>query len=358
MIEPDASDHSPTKRVLSLGAGVQSTAILLLIARGALPPIDAAIFSDTGWEPPAVYDHLDKIDDRIAKPAGIPILRVTSGNIRNDALDPEKRFATMPLYVLGPCQRCEGSGTEDEAEWGAWDEAEDNYITFPAYAGKCRKCEGTGKQAGMAHRQCTAEYKVKPIKRAVRELLGYPHPTPVPKGVYVEQWIGISTDEAHRVHESDVLYARHRYPLLELGMSRADCIRYLTELGWGETPKSACVGCPFHGNAMWRKMKRDDPADFADAVAFDASIRKGSARATAAGQELRGEMFLHRSRLPLDVAPIERVTTAEWKSQQGDLFADLMDPLAFEAMYEEDDLPGCSPFACRADSIVLGDDAA
>jgi len=311
------SDTKPAKRVLSLGAGVQSTALLLLVARGKLPPIDAAIFSDTGWEPAAVYAHLDRIDTEIAQHAGIPILRVSSGNIRDDALDPAHRFASMPMYVLNK------NGTP-----------------------------------GMVRRQCTSEYKIKPIKAAVRKLLGCPHPTPVPKGVYVEQWVGISTDEAHRMHESDVNYSRNRYPLIELGMSRVDCIRYLTELGWGETPKSACVGCPFHGNAAWRKLRDTAPADFADAVAFDAAIRGGTAKANAEGKSLRGQMFLHRSRVPLGVAPIDRVTGHEWKSRQGDLLADLNDPLAFEGMYEEDDLPGCSPFACRTDSIILKEDGA
>ena len=47
-------------RCLSLGAGVQSTTMALMAAHGALTPMpDCAIFADTGWEPEAVYDHLD-----------------------------------------------------------------------------------------------------------------------------------------------------------------------------------------------------------------------------------------------------------------------------------------------------------
>jgi 3'-phosphoadenosine 5'-phosphosulfate sulfotransferase (PAPS reductase)/FAD synthetase len=47
-------------RVISLGAGVQSTTLLLLAHRGELPggPVDYAIFADTGWEPAGVYRHL------------------------------------------------------------------------------------------------------------------------------------------------------------------------------------------------------------------------------------------------------------------------------------------------------------
>lgn len=51
----------PTIRTLSLGAGVQSTTLLLLALEGALPKPDYAIFADTKWEPKRVYEHLDLI---------------------------------------------------------------------------------------------------------------------------------------------------------------------------------------------------------------------------------------------------------------------------------------------------------
>lgn len=35
-------------RILSLGAGVQSSTLALMIAAGGVAPIDAAIFADTG----------------------------------------------------------------------------------------------------------------------------------------------------------------------------------------------------------------------------------------------------------------------------------------------------------------------
>ncbi len=92
----------PALRILSLGAGVQSTTLLCLAADGTLPRLDAAVFADTQWEPAAVYRHLDRLEAEVAKPAGIPVLRVTSGHIRNDALNPAHRFASMPLHILNP----------------------------------------------------------------------------------------------------------------------------------------------------------------------------------------------------------------------------------------------------------------
>jgi hypothetical protein len=306
--------QSPALRVLSLGAGVQSTTLLLLAAEGRLPKLDAATFADTGWEPAGVYAHLDRLDREVAQPAGIPIYRVTRGNIRSDALDPEHRFASMPLFVKN----------QDGGD-------------------------------GMTRRQCSNEYKVVAIKAQVRQLLGYPHPRPVPRGVYVEQWIGISRDEIGRAKDSDVKYARNAFPLLDLdgaadgrgGWTRDDCLRYLRAAGWESTPKSACIGCPFHGNAQWRDMRDNRPEEWADAVDFDRQIRSGNARGNANGKPLLGEAYLHRSRLPLDRAPIDRVTAHEWSSRQADIFGAIAD-----AELEDGDPDGCSPWACRSGSAA------
>src|SRR3954453_22297778 len=77
----------PHLRFLSLGAGVQSTTVLLMALHGEFPDcLDCAIFADTGWEPTAVYEHLDWLEGR-AKDGGIPIHRVSAGNLRQDLLD-------------------------------------------------------------------------------------------------------------------------------------------------------------------------------------------------------------------------------------------------------------------------------
>ncbi|GGU13735.1 hypothetical protein [Streptomyces violascens] len=284
--------------------------MLALSAKGILPRVDYAIFADTGWEPRAVYTHLDRLEREIAEPAGIPVLRVTSGNIRKDALDPDHRFASMPLYILNQ----------------------------------------DGKP-GMTRRQCTGEYKIKPIKKKVRELLGFPYPARIPRGTFVEQWVGISTDEFHRAKDSDVQYMLNRHPLIDMGWSRSDCIRYLTSLGLADTPKSSCLGCPFHGNAQWRSIRDASPDEWADVVEFDAAIRKGNARANATGKRLLGEAFLHRSRVPLDQAPIDHVTAAEWAALQ----QELDDEAGLEEL-EDGVIDGCSPWACRGEVEPIQDD--
>jgi hypothetical protein len=285
---------TPTLSLLSLGAGVQSTVLTLMAADGALPGLDGAIFADTGWEPAAVYAHLFKLRD-VLHAAGIPLYLVSTGNLRQDAIDPEHRYASIPYFVRNP----DGSD-------------------------------------GMGRRQCTSEYKLAPINRKVRELLGAAAPDfrRVPRGRVAEQWIGFSTDEIDRVDDKSVRYVRKRYPLLELGMDRSACKRWLHSRGWTTVVKSACIGCPYHGNQQWRTLRDNHPTEWADAVAFDEAIRKGGAR----GLPLNGEAFLHRSRVPLAIAPIDRVTRAEWRDRQGDLFD----------LDEMGDPDGCSPYGCRS----------
>ncbi|WP_331738692.1 hypothetical protein [Embleya sp. NBC_00896] len=309
---PSQPATAPAARVLSLGAGRQSSTLLMLSAEGAIPKYDWAVFADTGWETKQVYKHLDELEAKIARPANIPIHRVNVGNIRHDALDPKHRFASMPLHVLNR--------------------------------------DGT---AGMIRRQCTSEYKLKPIKANVRLNLGAPVSPEgrvgrVPRGRYVLQSIGISTDEFTRAKPSGVQYAVNVFPLLDLGMSAEDCVRFLQTRGWGATPRSACVGCPFHGNATWRDMRDNRPDDWADAVAFDHAIRAGNARGNENGKQLLGQAFLHRSLMPLDEAPLDGPAPHRPRRHRATPPA----PEVPEEELEEGDPDGCSPWGCRSGSPV------
>ncbi|WP_328463644.1 hypothetical protein OHA21_38500 [Actinoplanes sp. NBC_00393] len=105
----------------------------------------------------------------------------------------------------------------------------------------------------------------------------------------------------------------------------------MAEHGLADTPRSACLGCPFHTDLEWVKLRDEDPAGWADAVAFDAAIRHGSARANADGHPLRGRFFLHRQRVPLDEAVLRPRT-------------------------EEQQTPGCGPWSCPHPADVAAED--
>lgn len=305
---PPAStpDSGPALRCLSLGAGIQSSTVLLLACEGVIPRFDVALFADTGWEPRAVYENLVRLREHAAR-FGIPVRTVSAGNIRDDALDPAHRFVSMPLHVLNP----DGS-------------------------------------RGLARRQCTSEYKISPLKMAARELLGYPHPQRVPRGLYVEQAIGISTDEFTRAKDSGVQYLRNVFPLIELGWDRARCVDYLAERGFAGTVKSACLGCPFHGNAGWRWIRDHDPDGWDDAVAFDRAIRDGYPHATTQGSSCAGSTSCTAPCQPLDEVDLDPPVPARRHLRL--VTADSV------AVDEEDDPDGCSPWSCRSGAAVAGHD--
>ena len=82
-------------------------------------------------------------------------------------------------------------------------------------------------------RQCTTEFKINPIRKALR------------KYKPVIQWIGISLDEAHRMKPSRDDWIENRWPLIDLRMKRHDCLRWMQEKGYPQPPRSACVFCPY-----------------------------------------------------------------------------------------------------------------
>lgn len=251
-------------RVISLGAGVQSTTMALMAAAGEIGPMpDCAIFADTGWEPPAVYEHLARLKTMLP----FPVHTVSAGNIKDDVLAGYSaragRFAAIPWFTVNP----DGSH-------------------------------------GMGRRQCTAHYKLEPIRRKMREMLG----GKVRKGD-VEMWVGISTDEASRIKPSRVQYVVNRWPLIEIDFSRHRCTERLRGFDI-VAPKSACECCPFHSAAMWREVK-SRPDAWRDVVAADAAIRDGGS-----SRGLRGQQFMHRARVPIDEVDL---STAEERGQ-GNLF--------------------------------------
>jgi hypothetical protein len=248
---------------LSLGAGVQSSALLVMSCLGlhGCPRADVAIFADTQAEPQYVYDYLETLKD-FAAPHGIDVVVTTAGNLMRHTIDrhrsKRKRFACIP----------------------AWTET------------------STGK-AGPLRRQCTKDYKIVPIEKYVRMHLGYQPRQRVKE--HVRCMIGISTDEATRIKPSRTRWIENAWPLIDARMDRQDCRRLVVESGLPMPKKSACVFCPFHGNDEWRELRNNYPDEWEKAVEFDKGIRD----MTSSG--LLRPAFLHRSLMPLDEADIEPI---------------------------------------------------
>lgn len=278
--------------VLSLGGGVQSTTLALLALRGELPLPEAAVFADTGWEPPAVYANLAWLREQLGDRLPLHVVRKhhASGepaNIRDDTLAVVRaerlRVATMPIFVRGTRQA--NPSPLQAARRGA------GFVVLPLFAR-----DYTGKRS-VLRRQCTGEFKIAPIYAWLREFVARPRGLRRGQGPQVEMWIGVSAEEnPKRCKPSRLGWVHNRYPLRELGWTRARCEAWLWEHYRRRVTKSACIGCPYHNDPLWRDMKLHRPDEWAEAVAFDREIRHLPG--------VRGECYLHRSCVPLDVVDL------------------------------------------------------
>jgi len=236
--------------IISLGAGVQSSTLALMAAEGEIAPMpDCAIFADTGAEPKHVYDFLDYIESLVP----FPVHRVMQG----EGLEQQILNSVKGGRLHGP-----------------------PFFTESANGG------------GMLRRQCTSEFKITPVNRKTRELVGLKPRQRGPKEVAVSMWIGISMDESVRMKVNPIKWIENRWPLIEKDMYRYDCINWMRDHGYREPSKSACYFCPYHDNATWQNMKDHDPDSWARAVWMDELIRD-------AIPITNEKLYLHRSMQPL-----------------------------------------------------------
>lgn len=252
---------------LSLGAGVQSTTMLLMAIHGEITPKpEAAIFADTGWEPEAVYRHLEWLEG-VATKGGITIHRTSKGNLKEDLLHAVAGGETRVGRIGQPPFFVRNDAPEDPND---------------------------PDKGGMLRRKCTTEYKIGPIYKKIRELVGLRERERA-KGVKVIQWKGISWDEIERVKPERTPWMEARYPLIELKMTRDDCLKWMESHGYPRPPKSSCLGCPYHSNRMWSDLRKNSPLEWADTVVVDRAIRTGI-------PGVKGNSYMHRSMRPLDEA--------------------------------------------------------
>jgi hypothetical protein len=223
------SDDKITQ-VLSYGGGKQTFAMLVLIEQGKLPKPDLIIFADTGREIKETYEHMRDYALPLIERLGIPYYSVKR-EINGDTRD---------IYQYH------------------WDEE----IT-PIWP------------------TCTTEFKLRAINRKLQELLE------IKAGIHsVDSWIGITTDESHRNTPSINAYTRKTFPLLDLNLSRQNCIDLTIGAGYPEPPKSGCDICP---HKDWEKAYVEHPEWFEAALALEENAAKTrpETRLTQYGRSLR-----------------------------------------------------------------------
>lgn len=295
------------KVYLSLGAGVQSSTLALMAAAGEVTPMpEVAIFADTQAEPAGVYRWLDYLEAMLPFPLDV----VGKGNLE---------LAALKVHT--------------SKKGGAYLKTAIPFFTV----------DSKGKKGRIGQRTCTWDYKIQPIIRHVRGLVGpqamkgwrakhraslyewrlyrdnqkaiarakrekkrppaevaFPHMAwaAMQADALAEQWIGISTDEWTRAKPSRDPWIRTRHPLIERRMTRAACLEWMRSRGFPDPPRSACWFCPFRGNDEWRWLRDNEPENFARAVEFDRKARELRQSGVAPNQP-KSVVYLHRSCRPL-----------------------------------------------------------
>lgn len=233
-----------TVRVLSLGAGVQSSALAFLFEHGKLEnPPEFAIFADTQREPQKVYKYLKYL---------------------------QKEIKSFPIYVTTKGDLGEHPGA------------------IPCFL-------KSGKDVGMGRRSCTSRFKIKAVHAEIRKMLGYKYRQRWKH--HVEMILGISADEENRRRNAQDKWQTNRYPLLdELRLDRAQCLNFIKKLKQPLPARSACYFCPYKKDKEWVEMKRNEPEEWEKACKYDDWLRSEERLASSGYKRLE---YLHRSCRPL-----------------------------------------------------------
>ena len=217
----------PEYHLVSFSGGKDSTAMLLgMIERGM--KIDGILFCDTGLEFPAMYDHIARLE----KDIGMPVTRVRA----------EKSFEELMFYA--DVKRNPDS------------------LAIKRYGPDIK---GYG-WAGPRMRWCTARLKDTPRERFLREIR---------KEHDVKEYVGIAADEGYRLERKRNRQDGHVHPLVDWGMTEADCLQYCYDHGYdwnglyGQFKRVSCWCCPlqplpelrqlYHNHReLWEQLKAWD----------------------------------------------------------------------------------------------------
>lgn len=252
--------------VLSLGAGVQSSTILHMILNKHLPPVDAVIYLDAGWEPIYTIHQADYLND-LCYQHGLPFIHYTGPSIRH-----------VLEHVIRARLR----------------EGPYKHLPLPLFT-----LDDAGHR-GQLPRRCTREFRLAPLFQMFRREIiprGSQNGQPKP---WLKVLLGISADEKHRAKPSREKWKVNIFPLVDRGFDRRDCLLYLSDHKHPIPHRSSCACCPYRSNIAWSVLQELDPENWQAACDLDSAVRNLGRPGT--------QLFLHPSREPLAVAPTDANT--------------------------------------------------
>ena len=261
--------------VLSLGAGVQSSTLAMMFAKGELKPMpDFAVFADTQGEPKTVYQWLDWLETQLP----YPVYRISKGNLAEEAIRVRTSKVTGKKYIGGS--------------------------TIPVFLFK------NGVRKGFLPRGCSNDFKIKPISTFLRRHCKIKNKE---TAVQINLMLGISTDEATRMKPSQVEWIKHTFPLIDNNISRSDCLQWFKNNSLKLPPRSACIFCPYHSVSFWKDLKENSPDEFNQALEYEQKVKKAY-KETDEFQDDIYDVSIHQYN------DLKNVTVKKEKHEQLDLF--------------------------------------
>lgn len=270
---PAPADAQVSRRVFSYGGGTQSNAALVLAAKGIID-FRTFLWSNVGddSEHPKTPAYVREVAQPYAAAHGIELLE-----LRREYVD------GRPYKTIYEAEMDESRG----------------YFNIPL----------RGRDGGPLKRQCTSSWKIEVIGRWLKR-----HGVTADRPAVVG--IGFSTDEILERGKTPAGWVDARspeqikdYPLVPLGIDRAECQRIIADAGLPPPGKSSCYFCPFHSAKAWSDLRREEPVLFKQSVELEAMANR---KLLARGRGDR-PVFLTRYGRPLAEA-------VEDLERQGSLF--------------------------------------
>ncbi|KQL55978.1 hypothetical protein AN965_16905 [Alkalicoccobacillus plakortidis] len=265
-------------RVLSFGGGTQSAHLLEDHLQGKIH-YDFIVFADTGAEPQFIHEQVAWWQDR------------------------QKQFNNRTPFIIATHNSMEGGLEEMLHRYILTD-----YQRFqmPVYCNTINE-DGQEVKAGIMPRQCTVDFKIVPVKQAVRRaVLGRLNRTTkqkMPDNIAFVIDIGFSYDEINRIslqQSPQFKYIYLAYPLVEQGLTTQDSIKFLQDNQLPEK-RSRCYFCPFNCDKPeigmdWAEIIHEEPLSFLKACYFDTMLRNVVLNG---GKRIKSIPYFHYSRRPL-----------------------------------------------------------
>ena len=191
--------------MISFGVGVNSVAMIIMLVEQGWR--GPIVFANPGAEHPETYCYLEYFKREYLKPKGLEITRIEPGSPYH-----KRSRLSLEAYCL-----------------------KQDIIPL------------------LSVKWCSVEWKRTPLHGWSDEH-GYP--------IHL---LGISASEPRRVRDDPLV----RYPLVEAGIHRSECIHIIQQAGLAVPRKSGCWFCPGQRLAEWRNLYMDHPELYERAIALE-----------------------------------------------------------------------------------------